>query len=956
MASAPGGVATGRFESLLGLQRLAGNAAVASMIGGRAPATESGAGVRDAGGLVGQARLLVGQVDDPHEREADRVAGQVVSALRAAPAGEPTTVETGRGGGGPALRRRATPVAGRGGTPLEAGTDAAIRQARGGGAVLGAPTRASFEAAFGGADLSGVRVHSGPAATELNERVHATAFTVGHDIFFRDALPDTTTATGQELMAHELTHTIQQGPAGQTGGLRVQRHASDEHLALGEVPPDKLEGLANARELYANLKQQRGGAFTLDDRKDPGGVIRDAIHLLQVERDRLRRWQSQMPQTTGVDAASGVRIVKVDSHQGGSAIGTYGELNTLPDYFGNTTDLRSISAEHMTEVLQTLRQEYYDWLGKFLLELTERDYVIKEVEVTKVDSDGDTYTVKERQEFYRGEPLQPEDKTAQAQQHGADQYNRQDRLNHQEFAGSQTGFALADLGRPKAALGSYFGGMKGASVPVDVDAGMAARKTGGAWGSLARNACHFAPFSWDSWRTYHLKALGLATEAHTLRQEAEALKAKANTASEDDQPGMLKAADDKEKLAAEKENEAFVENGFGDHYLQDSFAAGHLMNKTLVMQWWTEFMKDNWKVLGASGNEATRNLTMSATAQPGLGGSQLYGQGGARGRTNDPQAVANIGEGGGRAAMFAASGLQVPSSLTAPGITPLLQAWITNPRPVPVPTEEGDNPEAAHEQALQVADLARISGLSAQDTQTSLTQLVGAGLVTTTTSSRLFGGKTTYRLNLAPTIRAKLLDAEKNNQPVQPGQAANPVQTMLMGNYEEWLYSSTVQMGSKILHDYFCKNGLMVRDDEHDDLYKIYGDYALLDAQSAKGVKFAAGTSRASQDDIAGRVAGGTNYQARTDEIWRRLPKRAVTPSTITVPGWFGENQIQVPAPDAGKELPLDQWLTRLKPSLMALFASLPWADARNSVASRTALAKTPTNAGTLLPHEGELF
>lgn len=75
-----------------------------------------------------------------------------------------------------------------------------------------------------GADLSGIRVHSGPTSTELNDRIQAKAFTTGNDIYFRDSVPDVSTSTGQELLTHELTHTIQQGAAPLQRHMTLQRH------------------------------------------------------------------------------------------------------------------------------------------------------------------------------------------------------------------------------------------------------------------------------------------------------------------------------------------------------------------------------------------------------------------------------------------------------------------------------------------------------------------------------------------------------------------------------------------------------------------------------------------------------------------------------------------------------------------------------------------------------------
>ena len=148
-----------------------------------------------------QAKLMVGGAEDAHEIEADRVARQVVDRiLSTGPAPDESEV---------VLQRRAE--VGSEGGPLDPATEQAIEGARSGGGGLDARTRARMEDAFGGADFGGIRLHAGPEATTLNERVAARAFTIGSDIFFRDGLPDTTGRNGQELLAHELTHTIQQG-------------------------------------------------------------------------------------------------------------------------------------------------------------------------------------------------------------------------------------------------------------------------------------------------------------------------------------------------------------------------------------------------------------------------------------------------------------------------------------------------------------------------------------------------------------------------------------------------------------------------------------------------------------------------------------------------------------------------------------------------------------------------
>jgi hypothetical protein len=85
-----------------------------------------------------------------------------------------------------------------------------IESARGSGQPLDRNVAETMGQAVG-ADFSNVRVHTGQEADELNQQVQARAFTTGSDIFFRDGEYNPSSSDGQELLAHELTHTIQQG-------------------------------------------------------------------------------------------------------------------------------------------------------------------------------------------------------------------------------------------------------------------------------------------------------------------------------------------------------------------------------------------------------------------------------------------------------------------------------------------------------------------------------------------------------------------------------------------------------------------------------------------------------------------------------------------------------------------------------------------------------------------------
>ena len=113
-------------------------------------------------------------------------------------------------------------------------------------------------------------------------------------------------------------------------------------------------------------------------------------------------------------------------------------------------------------------------------------------------------------------------------------------------------------------------------------------------GLVGRNACHFAPYSWYRWEQFYLIARNLAVQAH-------------------------QAGDASTK--AELTYRAWLNHGYADHFLQDSFAAGHLVNKTLVMQWFIDWAADKWYVPLADWDMVK---TMTASHQPGLAAQGLY--------------------------------------------------------------------------------------------------------------------------------------------------------------------------------------------------------------------------------------------------------------------------------------------------------------------------------------------
>jgi hypothetical protein len=165
-----------------------------------------------------QAKLQINEPDDVYEQEADRAAEQVMRM----PAGE--AGESNLDSRNP-LVRRAAAAGGAGVTEAPACVHDVLNRP---GRPLDAAARAFFESRFGH-DFGRVRVHTDARAAESARAVQALAYTVGSRIVFGEGQYRPGTTDGQRMLAHELTHVVQQEGA-ESGeqaawryGTRLQR-------------------------------------------------------------------------------------------------------------------------------------------------------------------------------------------------------------------------------------------------------------------------------------------------------------------------------------------------------------------------------------------------------------------------------------------------------------------------------------------------------------------------------------------------------------------------------------------------------------------------------------------------------------------------------------------------------------------------------------------------------------
>jgi len=105
---------------------------------------------------------------------------------------------------------------------VEKDVESKISAKSGSGQTIPDVNRQMFESTMGH-DFSSVNVHTDSESDSLNKQVGARAFTTGSDIFFRQGEYNPASSDGQRLLAHELTHVVQQGAAG-----KVQKKADDD--------------------------------------------------------------------------------------------------------------------------------------------------------------------------------------------------------------------------------------------------------------------------------------------------------------------------------------------------------------------------------------------------------------------------------------------------------------------------------------------------------------------------------------------------------------------------------------------------------------------------------------------------------------------------------------------------------------------------------------------------------
>jgi hypothetical protein len=720
-------------------------------------------------------------------------------------------------------------------------TEAALQGASSGGVPLPPALRTSIEQAMG-ADLSGVRVHAGPQSAELNRSMGALAFTHGSNVFFRDGMPDASTGPGLQLLAHELAHTVQQGaaPALQrhpgTDALRlhdhasadfataigvrrsysgpiVQRHAAFEHYLLGQLQPKDLAKIPAVRKIKdnpgqkENVKKGHGGGLT--EGPDDKAKKLEVKHLIDQEMARLWEFKDDPEALKDREGEKGevtrredgtwhVPIVVLPCANKETIVVSYSEMNTMPDLFGNPEAIAKTPKAKVLALLQGVRQQLYIELSNLRKELFGQAHNDLHNSV-KVDDD---------------------------------------------FATAQGPRAQQGTELGEKAFGAY-------EKRTEMQVNSATKRKGDEheeyFAALERNACHFAPESWAQWRRYHQDAL---TDA---RASAMAKKLAAGKGRTPEEKEVL------EKKAADLANEALIKNSFGEHYLQDSFAAGHLIDKTKIMQWFTLWLEKNGKGLG-SGDTAIAQWNMTVHAA----GMDL---------TSNPQALHDSGV---RNELGSATEAANEVGMDASEELKFMMRWRL--------LAKNDKKKRTLTGATAAAEL----GVQAKDAVQNMEILVRKkfaskgkdGKYTLSTSQAEAADPITATGILSLGAKA-LADHPYTAQKGVTGKASEMTEDEAEESASEFnlvaynalMSNAYIQAATKFFHDKFCKEGLEVESGSGVKLGRIYGDANMLNAGGQVGLEYAAETSRRSRSAVFNLI-NGIPEGFPTDGIEARFPAK----------------------------------------------------------------------------------
>jgi len=169
-----------------------------------------------------------------------------------------------------------------GGMDVSSNFESAVQKKQGGGEPLPDSTRGSMERSFE-SDFSNVRVHHDSESDSLNRSVGARAFTVGQDVFFAKDEYNPGSKESNKLIAHELTHTIQQ-----TG----QKPVSQAKMKVAEVDDPYEQEADTVADEVVNEQSGQSQSSQLQTKKE-GAIQREEDEKTQEEKEAEEKKEAE---------------------------------------------------------------------------------------------------------------------------------------------------------------------------------------------------------------------------------------------------------------------------------------------------------------------------------------------------------------------------------------------------------------------------------------------------------------------------------------------------------------------------------------------------------------------------------------------------------------------------------------------------------------------------------------
>jgi hypothetical protein len=253
-------------------------------------------------------RFAIGARSDPAEREADAVADQVLANATSIPAISPLRWgQAQRRGDGPDRAAAAPSSVGHG---------------------VAADVRGFFESRYQHS-FAQVRVHTDAVAHESARALRAEAYTIGHDIYFASGRYAPGTNAGRRLLAHELTHVVQQ-----SGGAPQVQRAPARDLPTAPAAGNVLRWPAQqpAKVSIGPLLRTRGSGVSASGRPSVEAILGPGATLMGLAASLLPIFAAAPAPAPGVDELAKA-IARFDEHiflQAGTPLLRVGQVVPLP--------------------------------------------------------------------------------------------------------------------------------------------------------------------------------------------------------------------------------------------------------------------------------------------------------------------------------------------------------------------------------------------------------------------------------------------------------------------------------------------------------------------------------------------------------------------------------------------------------------------------------------------------